>query len=160
MPHSHAKTRPAGFSVLETLITIVVVGAGLVPLLLAFKTSTRTVTGTRDHLAAVSFAQLALEELRNTAFRKPTQAATSNAVMTLDDRVREMNAKEKVLEENGVTFERTVTLHPGTVAGLPAGHPDLVVVQLLVRWKAPGASLLAGLQEYQIFTTLGSATQP
>lgn len=146
------------FSILEILITIVVVGIALVPLLLAFKTSTRSVTGTRDHLTAVSFAQLALEELRNTAFRKPTGTATAGAVVSLDDKVRDLNDRQKTLEENGVTFERTVTLFPSTVASLPAGQPDLVVVQVLVRWKS--ASLVSVSQEYQIFSTLGSAMQP
>jgi prepilin-type N-terminal cleavage/methylation domain-containing protein len=149
-----------GFSILEVLITIVVVGIALVPLLLSFKTSSRSVTGTRDHLVAVAFAQLALEELRNTAFRKPTAAATAGAVVTLDDKVRDLNTRDKTLEENGVAFERTVTLFPAKVENLPAGQPDLVVVQVLVRWKAAGAPLLAGSQEYQIWGTLGSATQP
>lgn len=156
----HPSKARRGFSVLEILITIVVVGIALVPLLLSFKTSTRTVTGTRDHLAAVSFAQLALEELRNSAFRKPTQAGAAGAVVTLDDKVRDLNERDKTLLENGVTFERTVTLFPGTVASLPAGQPDLIVVQVLVRWKSAGAGFLAASQEYQIFSTLGSATQP
>lgn len=146
------------FSLLEILITIVVVGIALVPLLLAFKTSTRSVTGTRDHLAAVAFAQLALEELRNSAFRKPTGTATAGSAVTLDDKVRDLNDRHKTLEENGVTFERSVTLFPSSVASLPAGQPDLVVVQVLVRWKS--ASLVSVSQEYQVFSTLGSATQP
>lgn len=149
-----------GFSVLEILITVVVVGIALIPLLLAFSSSARTVTGTRDHLSAVSFAQLALEELRGTAFRKPNRAGVAGAVKSLDEKIRELNEKGRVLEENGVTFERTVTLYPGSVASLPAGQPDLMVVEVHVEWKAPGARLLAAGREYRIFTTVGSATQP
>jgi prepilin-type N-terminal cleavage/methylation domain-containing protein len=151
---SHAR----GFSVLEIMITIVVVGVALVPLLLSFKTSTRTVTGTRDHLTAVAFAQTALEELKSTAFRKPSGTGTASAVKTLDDKLAELNGPAKTLEENGVTFERTVALFPGPVANLPAGQPDLMVVQVTVKWTAPG--LVGVAQEYQLFSALGSATQP
>lgn len=149
-----------GLSLLEILIAIAVVGIVLVPLLLSFTTSSRTVTGTRDHMVAVSFAQQALEELRNTAFRKPSQAAMASAVPTLDERVQKLNTAEKTLEENGVSFERKITLFPGTVASLPADQPDLVVVQVEVHWRKPGAGLLTGSQEYQVISALGSATQP
>ena|SRR5688572_18206620 len=139
-----------GFSVLEVLITIVVVGIALVPLLLSFSGSARAVTGTRDQLSAVAFAQVALEEIRGTAFRKPNRNGVAAAVMSLDEKVRDLNDRERVLEENGVKFERTVTLFPGTVASLPAGQPDLVVVQVLVEWKAPGVRLIAAGREYRL----------
>jgi prepilin-type N-terminal cleavage/methylation domain-containing protein len=153
------------FSLLEVLITMVVLGLALVPLMLSLRTSSTTVTGTRDYLSAVAFAQEALEEVRRTAFRRPNQAALATNVETLDDFVTRANqAARSTREVNGVRYTRRIDVYPSTspgrVADLRPGQPDLVVVQVKVSWKPPGAGLLARTLEYQLISLVGSTNQP
>ena len=154
----------SAFSLVEVLITVVILALTLVPLLLSLHTSVTTVTGTRDYLGAVSFAQEGLEEVRRTAFRPPTQTDLTG-VESLDDFIKAANAAPKnVREINGVSYSRAITLYPGSSPGavtdLKPGQPDLVAVQIKVTWHPPGASVLVPNQEYQLFSLVGSSNQP
>ena len=147
----------SGFSLLEILITGVVIAAAMTPLLMSLRSSTRSVTGTREMLSAVAFAQGALEELRAAAFR-PVRSASlpTGALPSLDDQAAALTG---ALTENGVTYQRRVRLVPEKARDLGAGFPDLRLVQVDVTWQPAGATLL-GDHRYQLVSLIGSGTQP
>lgn len=163
------RPRLHGFSLLEILITGVVIAVAMTPLLMSLKSSTRSVTGTREMLSAVSFAQRTLEDLRRAAFR-PVRIANlpAGALPSLDELATAMSARGALdalgqgstLVENGVTYERRVRLIPERAQDLGAGMPDLRVVQVEVSWQPAGAGLLAGDHRYQLNSLIGSGAQP
>lgn len=156
------------FSLMEILITGVVIAMAMTPLLLHLKTSTRAVSGTREMLSAVALAQRTLEELRRAAFR-PVRAAglPAGALPSLDEAAAAMNApgaldpagQGNTLAENGVAYQRRVRLIPERAQDLAPGMPDLRVCQVEVTWKATAANLL-GNHRYQLHSLIGSGTQP
>jgi len=157
------------FSLLEILITGLIIALALAPLVISLKTSTRSVTGTREMLSAVAYAQFTLEELRRAAFRPVQQPGVpAGALPGVDDMVAAMNAdgdldatgKGNAKTENAIRMVRKVRLIPDKVTGLTAGMPDLRVVQVDITWKTPGGGLLAGDSHYQLHSLLGSGTQP
>lgn len=141
-----------GFSLLEILITGVVIAVALTPLLMSLKSSTRSVTGTRDMLSAVALAQGTMEELRAAAFRPVRSASLPPGTLpSLDEKAAALAGTHV---ENGVTYQRRVKLVPETLA---AGMPDLRVVQVDVTW---GTGLLGGERRYQLVSLIGSGAQP
>lgn len=158
-----------GFSLMEILITAVVIALALVPLVLSLKTSTRSVTGTREYLSAVAFAQRTLEELRRAAFHPPRQQnLPPGALPTIDEMAAAMAANQPLdatgrgnaLTENGVTYTRRIKLVPERYQDLSAGMPELRVVQIEIAWKPISAGLLAAENRYQVASLLGSTNQP
>ena len=159
-----------GFSLMEILITAVVIALALVPLVLSLKTSTRSVTGTREYLSAVSFAQRTLEELRRAAFSPPRQQnLPPGALPTVDEMVAAMTTNQALdpatgrgnaLTENGVTYTRRIKLVPERFADLAPGMPELRVVQIEIGWKPISGGLLATENKYQLASLLGSTNQP
>lgn len=158
-----------GLSLLEVLITALVIALAVTPLILSLRSSTRSVTGTREMLSAVAFAQRTLEELRRAAFRPPTPqpGVPSGLLPTIDEMVAAMNTsqamdaagKGNALTENNVTMVRRVKLIPDKVTDLQAGMPDVRVVQIEIAWR-PSGRLLGVENKYQLNSLVGSGTQP
>lgn len=137
-----------GFSLLEILITGVVIALALTPLLMSLKSSTRSVTGTRAMLSAVALAQGTMEELRAAAFRPVRSTSLPPGTLpSLDERAA---ALAGIHTENGITYQRRVKLVPDQASGLSA-LPDLRVVQVDVTWDD---------HRYQLVSLIGSGTQP
>lgn len=151
-----------GFTLTEVLIAMVVLALAMIPFMLSLSTSSRAVGGTREYLSALGWAQQTLEELRRAAFRKPTQATLPpNFILTLDQMVDQMATDpQRVREENGVRYERTVKLDPTRADQIPAGQPDLRSVQIKITWKPVSGGFLTVSQEYQLSSLVGSSTQP
>jgi prepilin-type N-terminal cleavage/methylation domain-containing protein len=161
-----------GFSLLEILITTVVLAIALTPLLLSMRTSGKTITGTREYLTAVAFAQRTLEELRRATFRTepppsnvPAGVDIKTVLASLDDMTAAMNANQPIdargwgntLLENNVQFKRLVQLTPGEADLTTSKLPDLRVCQVDVSWKPIQGGLFAGEQRYQLFSLVGSS---
>lgn len=160
--------RTRGFSLMEILIAAVLIALAMVPLLLSLRTSTRSVSGTRDYLSAVAFAQRTLEELRRGAFFPPRQQnLPPGALPTVDELVAAMAVDQPVdaagtgnaITENGVRYVRRVKLVPERLADIAGGMPEVRVVQVEVAWKPAGGPLLGELK-YQVNSLIGSGTQP
>lgn len=161
--------RRHAFSLLEVLIATVVIALAMAPLVFSLKTSTRSVTGQREMINAVAFAQSTLEGLRRAAFRPPAPqpGVPAGALPTVDELAAAMNAtgpvdaaeKGNALTQNNVTMVRKVKLVPDT---LPAGgvQPIVRVVQVQVTWKSSGSGMLGGENTYQLDSLLGSGNQP
>ncbi|MBI4862277.1 MAG: type II secretion system protein [Candidatus Riflebacteria bacterium] len=162
---------PTGFTLLEILITAVIVALAVAPLLMSIRSSTRSVSGTREYMSAVAFAQRTLEDLRRAAFRDPTlqpglqSVDLRGALVKLDEMVANQNVAQDIdstgkgnrLTENRVVYTREVAIRPQTVTELKTrGLPDLIVCKIEVSWRPINAGFFRGEQRYQLFSLLGS----
>jgi len=162
-------SKAKGFSLLEILLTVALLGIALIPLALSFKTSSRSVTSTREYLSAVALAQSALEEIRLARFRpiapeSGNQPAPASApgLETVDDVATRLNGTtSKDSPESLVEYGLEVDLLPDHAGQDPVGPGklDLRVIRIIVRWKARGGAF-AGDQQYELYSVVGSSLKP
>ncbi|MCE1246515.1 MAG: hypothetical protein LWY06_07725 [Firmicutes bacterium] len=116
-----------GFSIIETLIAIMVILSGFLVVISVLAMSLRLAAQSRDRTYAYNIANNLLEKIRihKYGFGKPATWEKKETVITAEEIALESTATPTVTE-----FEKTVTASNGSFFGASSGNTDTITITI------------------------------